>query len=104
MTTRQVLVCHITGTAETAIHFVIYEHLKKMMMAKKQTSKLDLTDCMWIAAVAKLTASSMCYPHGECQLSGSTHTQLKCHVLYLSNHCVHCSICFTRAHKNGRLE
>ena len=45
-----------------------------MMMAKKQTSKLDLTDCMWIAAVAKLTASSMCYPHGECQLSGSTHT------------------------------
>ena len=60
-----------TGTAETAIHFVIYEHLKKMMMAKKQTSKLNLTDCMWIAAVAKLTASSMCYPHGECQLSGT---------------------------------
>jgi len=54
-----------TGTAETAIHFVIYEHFKKMMMARKQTQKLDLSDCMWIAAVAKLTASSICYPHGE---------------------------------------
>jgi len=56
-----------TGTAETAIHFVIYEHFKKMMMARKQTQKLDLSDCMWIAAVAKLTASSICYPHEVCR-------------------------------------
>ena len=75
---KMILVCCFSGTAETAIHFVIYEHLKKLMMAKRQTSRLDLTDCMWIAAVAKLTASSMCYPHGECQhmtrATASTHT------------------------------
>lgn len=52
------------GTAETAIHFVIYEHIKKVVTARRG-SQLELTDCMWAAALAKLIASSMCYPHGK---------------------------------------
>ena len=53
-----------TGTLETAIHFVIYEHLKKVFAANRQR-ELDLTECMFAAAAAKMTASSLCYPHGE---------------------------------------
>jgi len=51
------------GTCETAIHFVIYEHIKKLIRRRK--SELDLLDCMGAAAVAKFTASSICYPHGK---------------------------------------
>lgn len=54
------------GTAETAIHFVIYEHIKKVVTARRG-SQLELTDCMWAAALAKLIASSMCYPHEVCR-------------------------------------
>lgn len=52
------------GTLETAIHFVIYEHVKKMMAINDQR-ELELTECMLAAATAKMTASSLCYPHGE---------------------------------------
>lgn len=52
------------GTLETAIHFVIYEHVKKMMIIDNQR-ELELTECMLAAATAKMTASSLCYPHGE---------------------------------------
>lgn len=52
------------GTLETAIHFVIYEHVKKMMVINDQR-ELELTECMLAAATAKMTASSLCYPHGE---------------------------------------
>lgn len=53
-----------SGTLETAIHFVIYEHVKKMMVINNQR-ELELTECMLAAATAKMTASSLCYPHGE---------------------------------------
>ena len=36
-----------------------------MMRARREGAELGLTDCMWAAALAKLTASSVCYPHGE---------------------------------------
>ena len=62
------LYCH-TGTAETATHFVIYEHIKKLQRAQRESSDLELLDCMWAAALAKLTASPLCYPHGECSLA-----------------------------------
>ncbi len=52
-----------TGTCETAIHFVIYEHMKKLIRRRKQEA--SLLDCMAAAGAAKITASSMCYPHGE---------------------------------------
>ena len=52
-----------TGTLETAIHFVIYEHLKKVLVAHRRR-ELELTECMAAAAAAKMTASSLCYPHG----------------------------------------
>ena len=59
------MLSHISpGTAETAIHFVIYERIKKVVMARRG-SQLELTDCMWAAALAKLIASTMCYPHGK---------------------------------------
>ena len=51
------------GLTETAIHFVIYEHIKKMV--KSHNQKLELKDCMLAAGIAKFTASSVCYPHGE---------------------------------------
>ena len=53
-----------TGTLETAIHFVIYEHMKKVLSSNRQRD-LELTECMFAAAAAKMTASSLCYPHGE---------------------------------------
>ena len=59
--------CHLlTGTMETAIHFVIYEHLKKEIRYRRSDAELDLSDCMIAAGIAKLTASSLCYPHGKC--------------------------------------
>ena len=50
------------GTMETATHFVIYEHLKKMLGQQKE--ELNFMDFIVSAAVAKFTASSLCYPHG----------------------------------------
>lgn len=52
-----------TGTCETAIHFVIYEHIKKLLRGTRE--ELSPLDCMGAAGVAKFTASIMCYPHGE---------------------------------------
>ena len=69
MNTRSVLL-HIVmstvcpaGTCETAIHFMIYEHIKKLVKCKHE--ELSLVDCMCAAGVAKFTASTMCYPHGK---------------------------------------
>lgn len=59
------LTASYAGLAETAIHFVIYEHIKKTIKAHDQ--KLELKDCMLAAGVAKLTASSICYPHEVCR-------------------------------------
>lgn len=53
------------GTCETAIHFVIYEHIKKLVRANRE--ELNLLDCMAAAGVAKFTASIMCYPHEVCR-------------------------------------
>ena len=51
------------GTCETAIHFVIYEQIKKFLRESKE--EVSLVDYMAAAGLAKFTASSMCYPHGE---------------------------------------
>lgn len=53
------------GTCETAIHFVIYEYIKKLV--KSHRDGLSLLDCMGAAGVAKLTASTICYPHEVCR-------------------------------------
>lgn len=60
------LTASYAGTLETAIHFVIYEHLKKMMVLNNQR-ELELTECMVAAAAAKMTASTLCYPHEVCR-------------------------------------
>lgn len=60
------LTASYAGTLETAIHFVIYEHLKKVLVSNRQR-ELELTECMSAAAVAKMTASSLCYPHEVCR-------------------------------------
>lgn len=60
------LTASYAGTLETAIHFVIYEHVKKMMAINDQR-ELELTECMLAAATAKMTASSLCYPHEVCR-------------------------------------
>lgn len=53
------------GTVETALYFVIYEHIKKLVRESRNGNDLELTDCMTAAGVAKLAASCLCYPHGE---------------------------------------
>ena len=64
-----------TGTIETAIHFVIYEHLKKLFRERRDNYQMQPLDCVLAAGLAKMTASSTCYPHGEwtdpIQFSGS---------------------------------
>ncbi|XP_064385092.1 solute carrier family 25 member 36-A-like [Halichondria panicea] len=59
------LTASYAGLSETAIHFVIYEHIKKTIKAHNQT--LELKDCMLAAGISKLTASSICYPHEVCR-------------------------------------
>ena len=54
-----------TGTIETAIHFVIYEHLKKLFKERRENYQMQPLDCVLAAGLAKMTASSTCYPHGE---------------------------------------
>lgn len=51
------------GTVETALYFVIYEHIKKLVRESRNGNDLELTDCMTAAGVAKLAASCLCYPH-----------------------------------------
>ncbi len=58
------------GTVETAIHFVIYEHFKKVLRQRKQD--LNFVDYIAAAGVAKFTASSLCYPHGMSLIASST--------------------------------
>lgn len=53
----------LTGTCETAIHFVIYEHFKKLL--RERNGELSPLECTGAAGVAKFTASILCYPHGE---------------------------------------
>jgi hypothetical protein len=54
-----------TGTIETAIHFVIYEHLKKLFKERRENYQMQPLDCVLAAGLAKMTASSTCYPHGK---------------------------------------
>ena len=53
------------GTIETAIHFVIYEHLKKVIKERRENYQMQPLDFVVAAGLAKMTASSTCYPHGE---------------------------------------
>lgn len=57
------LTASYAGTIETAIHFVIYEHLKKLILARKDSYQLQPLDCVVAAGLAKVTASTTCYPH-----------------------------------------
>ena len=53
------------GVTETVIHFVIYEHLKKLFKERRENYQMQPLDCVLAAGLAKMTASSTCYPHGE---------------------------------------
>lgn len=57
------LTASYAGTIETAIHFVIYEHLKKLILARRDSQQLQPLDCIVAAGLAKVTASTTCYPH-----------------------------------------
>lgn len=50
------------GSIETAIHFMIYERMKEYIRTDKDIPPFQ---CMLIAACSKITASCLCYPHGE---------------------------------------
>jgi hypothetical protein len=54
----------LSGTCETAIHFVIYEHFKKLLR-ENNGGELSPLECTGAAGVAKFTASILCYPHGK---------------------------------------
>ena len=62
-----ILFTYLAGTCETAIHFVIYEHFKKML--RQRNEELSPLECTGAAGVAKFTASILCYPHGKDNLS-----------------------------------
>ena len=49
------------GSIETAIHFVIYERMKEWINVDKDVPPFQ---CMLVAACSKITASTLCYPHG----------------------------------------
>lgn len=57
------LTASYAGTVETAIHFVIYEHLKKRFKERREDYQMQPLDCILAAGLAKMTASSTCYPH-----------------------------------------
>lgn len=59
------LTASYAGTMETAIHFVIYEHIKKLIIANNRDTSYQLRplDCVIAAGSAKLIASTTCYPH-----------------------------------------
>ena len=53
------------GVTETAIHFVLYEKLKKWM-TEQYTPQLRPWHYMIAASSARMAASCLCYPHGKC--------------------------------------
>lgn len=57
------LTASYAGTIETAIHFVIYEHLKKVIKERREDRQMHPLDFVLAAGLAKMTASSTCYPH-----------------------------------------
>lgn len=72
------------GSMETALYFVMYE---KMKLLASQTLDKDAhpTQCMFIAAVTKATASLICYPHGKLNESQSNICIMLC--LYVLQRC-----------------
>ena len=59
------LTASYAGTIETAIHFVIYERMKVKVAQLSGKREPHPTECMFIAAGSKMTASMLCYPHGK---------------------------------------
>lgn len=54
------------GVSETAICFVLYEHLKKRLQSNKPyytSDKLDVLECIFASSVSKVVATTLCYPH-----------------------------------------
>lgn len=61
------LTASYAGTIETAIHFVIYERMKVKVAQLSGKREPHPTECMFIAAGSKMTASMLCYPHEVCR-------------------------------------
>ena len=58
------------GISETAIHFVIYEHIKSLLTEREsglpdERKKLDFVKFMGAAAMSKTIAATVAYPHGK---------------------------------------
>ncbi|XP_071805517.1 solute carrier family 25 member 36-A-like [Asterias amurensis] len=56
------------GISETAIHFVIYEHIKSLLTEREsglpdERKKLDFVKFMGAAAMSKTIAATVAYPH-----------------------------------------
>lgn len=58
------LTASYAGTIETAIYFVIYERLKQKFYLRLKRDLLPV-ECMVMAGVSKMIASTFCYPHGK---------------------------------------
>ena len=57
------------GISETAIHFVLYEHIKSLLTERQsdlldERRKLDFVMFMGAAATSKTIAATLAYPHG----------------------------------------
>lgn len=52
------------GSLETAIYFVLYEQMKKQAAKRFEVEQLHPVHYIYMAAMCKLMASPLCYPHG----------------------------------------
>jgi len=88
----------LVGTVETAIHFVIYEHFKKVL--KQRKNELKFADYIAAAGMAKFTASSLCYPHGkqhnQSQFTHHENVILLCLFVYRGSEDASQTGCFSR--------
>lgn len=64
------LTASYAGVVETGIHFVLYEKLKRWMVDHSGDQRPKAWHYMIAAAVARMSASCLCYPHGECDCVG----------------------------------
>lgn len=53
------------GISETVVHFTIYEKVKSKLMKLQRKTQGDFSvfECLLAAAISKLIAASLCYPH-----------------------------------------
>lgn len=76
------------GISETVIHFVIYESIKRKLLASKVRASMDedeevvkdasdFVGMMLAAATSKTCATSIAYPHGKCAAFGANNSNNK---------------------------